>query len=225
MRASLVCRAAKSAHAAQRITRSGRNLDDTWTKQAKTAGYVARSAYKLLEIQEKHKLIPPGGNVLDLGCHPGAWLQARPPAECACLRLTVLSHWKRHSWFWPAGGLRGSGPSETRGHGAGSRYPGAQSNPLFNALAERALAAACSVGVMASSSAGAKWFVGRGSAGDHRSRQVLRRARAHSAGRRTRPAARVLGATVPAGEACSIASIEACLPVVLPDDGGGTRLA
>jgi hypothetical protein len=38
-------------------------------------GYVARSAYKLLEIQEKHKIIPPGGAVLDLGCHPGAWLQ------------------------------------------------------------------------------------------------------------------------------------------------------
>ncbi|GAB4822564.1 hypothetical protein N2152v2_009610 [Parachlorella kessleri] len=38
-------------------------------------GYVARSAFKLLEIQEKHKIIPPGGRVLDLGCHPGAWLQ------------------------------------------------------------------------------------------------------------------------------------------------------
>jgi len=36
---------------------------------------VARSAYKLLEIQQKHAIIPPGGYVLDLGCHPGAWLQ------------------------------------------------------------------------------------------------------------------------------------------------------
>lgn len=26
-------------------------------------------------IQQKHKLIPQGGQVLDLGCHPGAWLQ------------------------------------------------------------------------------------------------------------------------------------------------------
>ena len=40
-----------------------------------TEGYVARSAFKLLEIQQKHMLIPPGGKVLDLGCHPGAWLQ------------------------------------------------------------------------------------------------------------------------------------------------------
>lgn len=38
-------------------------------------GYVARSAYKLLEIQNKHKIIRPGGSVCDLGCHPGAWLQ------------------------------------------------------------------------------------------------------------------------------------------------------
>ena len=60
---------------ASRITRTGRVLDDVWSKKAKSAGYVARSAYKLLEIQEKYKLIPPGGRVLDLGCHPGAWLQ------------------------------------------------------------------------------------------------------------------------------------------------------
>lgn len=28
-----------------------------------------------MEIQQKHKIIPPGGSVLDLGCSPGAWLQ------------------------------------------------------------------------------------------------------------------------------------------------------
>eukprot|EP00891_Asterochloris_glomerata_P007481 jgi/Astpho2/7481/e_gw1.00114.145.1_t len=37
--------------------------------------YVARSAFKLLEMQQKHKLIRPGASVLDLGCSPGAWLQ------------------------------------------------------------------------------------------------------------------------------------------------------
>ncbi|KAL4450204.1 hypothetical protein ABPG77_010873 [Micractinium sp. CCAP 211/92] len=58
-----------------RITRTGRVLEDTFFKQAKAKGYVARSAFKLQEIQQKHKLIPPGGQVLDLGCHPGAWLQ------------------------------------------------------------------------------------------------------------------------------------------------------
>lgn len=63
------------SHRATRITRSGRKLNDAYFKQAKSEGYVARSAYKLLEIQQKHRVIPMGGYVLDLGCHPGAWLQ------------------------------------------------------------------------------------------------------------------------------------------------------
>lgn len=60
-----------------RIARNGRRLgnSDPATRLAKSEGYVARSAYKLLEIQQKHKLIPQGGRILDLGCHPGAWLQ------------------------------------------------------------------------------------------------------------------------------------------------------
>jgi 23S rRNA (uridine2552-2'-O)-methyltransferase len=59
------------------ITRTGRRLGDRdkFFREAKAEGYVARSAFKLKEIQDKHKIIPPGGTVLDLGCHPGAWLQ------------------------------------------------------------------------------------------------------------------------------------------------------
>lgn len=38
-------------------------------------GYAARSAFKLQEIQKRFNVIPKGGSVLDLGCHPGAWLQ------------------------------------------------------------------------------------------------------------------------------------------------------
>lgn len=60
---------------ARRITRTGRNLEDSFFKEAKRAGYVSRAAFKLLSIQEKHRVITPGSNVLDLGCHPGAWLQ------------------------------------------------------------------------------------------------------------------------------------------------------
>ncbi|KAG2428981.1 hypothetical protein HXX76_011225 [Chlamydomonas incerta] len=48
---------------------------DHYFKEAKKAGYVSRAAYKLLEIQDKHKIIKQGGTVLDLGCSPGAWLQ------------------------------------------------------------------------------------------------------------------------------------------------------
>jgi len=53
-----------------------RQLHDRYFKQAKREGYVARSAYKLLEINEKKSLVRRGDRVLDLGCAPGSWLQA-----------------------------------------------------------------------------------------------------------------------------------------------------
>jgi 23S rRNA (uridine2552-2'-O)-methyltransferase len=52
-----------------------RKLHDKYFKQAKREGYVARSAYKLLEIQQRRKLIRKGDRVLDLGCAPGSWMQ------------------------------------------------------------------------------------------------------------------------------------------------------
>ena len=48
---------------------------DSWRRQAKASGYRARSAFKLLQIQEKFKLIREGDVVLDVGCHPGGWAQ------------------------------------------------------------------------------------------------------------------------------------------------------
>lgn len=52
-----------------------RVLHDQFFKKAKDEGYLARSAYKLQEIAERHRLIGRGQRVLDLGCAPGAWLQ------------------------------------------------------------------------------------------------------------------------------------------------------
>lgn len=52
-----------------------RKLHDQYFKKAKAEGYLARSAYKLQEIQERKGIIAPGARVLDLGCAPGAWLQ------------------------------------------------------------------------------------------------------------------------------------------------------
>lgn len=48
---------------------------DFFYKEAQRLGYVARSALKLLQIQNQHKLITRGCSVLDLGCAPGGWLQ------------------------------------------------------------------------------------------------------------------------------------------------------
>lgn len=52
-----------------------RRLHDRYFKQAKAEGYLARSAYKLLEINEKRRILKRGDTVLDLGCAPGSWLQ------------------------------------------------------------------------------------------------------------------------------------------------------
>lgn len=48
---------------------------DSWRRQAKSSGYRARSAFKLIQIQEKFKLIREGDVILDVGCHPGGWSQ------------------------------------------------------------------------------------------------------------------------------------------------------
>lgn len=50
-------------------------MNEPYFIKAKKEGYRARSAYKLIEIQEKFHIIPNFGNILDLGCAPGAWLQ------------------------------------------------------------------------------------------------------------------------------------------------------
>ncbi len=43
------------------------HINDPYVKLAQKEGYRARAAYKLLEIQEKYKLIKPGMTVVDLG--------------------------------------------------------------------------------------------------------------------------------------------------------------
>lgn len=52
-----------------------RGRSDHFTRRAKQQNYVARSVFKLKEINEKHSLFKPGSAVLDLGCAPGSWLQ------------------------------------------------------------------------------------------------------------------------------------------------------
>lgn len=52
-----------------------RQLNDPYVHRAKAEGYRSRAAFKLIEIDEKHKLLKPGMRVVDLGCAPGGWLQ------------------------------------------------------------------------------------------------------------------------------------------------------
>ena len=52
-----------------------RHVNDPYVKQAQKDGYRSRASYKLLEVQEKYKLIRPGMSVVDLGAAPGGWSQ------------------------------------------------------------------------------------------------------------------------------------------------------
>jgi 23S rRNA (uridine2552-2'-O)-methyltransferase len=51
------------------------HLNDPYVKLAQKEGYRARAAYKLMEIDDKDKLIRPGMTVVDLGSAPGSWSQ------------------------------------------------------------------------------------------------------------------------------------------------------
>ncbi|XP_007442862.1 rRNA methyltransferase 2, mitochondrial isoform X1 [Python bivittatus] len=52
-----------------------RHLQDPFVKKAKERNYRCRSAFKLLEIDDKHSLFRPGLHVIDCGTAPGAWAQ------------------------------------------------------------------------------------------------------------------------------------------------------
>jgi 23S rRNA (uridine2552-2'-O)-methyltransferase len=52
-----------------------RQLDDPYVREAKRAGYRSRAAFKLVEIDDKYRLLKPGAKVLDLGAAPGGWSQ------------------------------------------------------------------------------------------------------------------------------------------------------
>ena len=51
------------------------HLNDEFVKRAQKDGYRARAAYKLIEIDDKDKLIKPGMTIVDLGSTPGSWSQ------------------------------------------------------------------------------------------------------------------------------------------------------
>jgi len=52
-----------------------RHLSDPYVKKAQLDGYRSRSAYKLVELNEKDRLIRPAMRIMDLGSAPGGWSQ------------------------------------------------------------------------------------------------------------------------------------------------------
>ncbi len=51
------------------------HFDDEYVKRSQREGYRSRACYKLLELNEKDRLIQPGMTVIDLGSAPGGWSQ------------------------------------------------------------------------------------------------------------------------------------------------------
>jgi len=52
-----------------------RQLNDPYVAQARRDGYRSRAAFKLIEIDDKYRLLKPGMTVVDLGAAPGGWSQ------------------------------------------------------------------------------------------------------------------------------------------------------
>jgi len=55
------------------------HVNDPYVKKAQADGYRSRASYKLIEINEKDKIIRPNSTVMDLGSAPGGWSQIIAP--------------------------------------------------------------------------------------------------------------------------------------------------
>ncbi|KAF1930385.1 ribosomal RNA methyltransferase MRM2 [Didymella exigua CBS 183.55] len=68
--------APRARHASSSSTRwKTRQGNDPFAREARVQGLKSRAAFKLLELNEKHKLFQPGQTVVDLGFAPGSWSQ------------------------------------------------------------------------------------------------------------------------------------------------------
>src|SRR5437870_9874918 len=52
-----------------------RQLNDPYVAEARRLGYRSRAAFKLIELNDRFRLLLPGWRVVDLGCAPGGWTQ------------------------------------------------------------------------------------------------------------------------------------------------------
>lgn len=52
-----------------------RQLNDPFVRAARAAGYRSRAAWKLRQIDDRYRLLRPGGRVIDVGAAPGGWTQ------------------------------------------------------------------------------------------------------------------------------------------------------
>lgn len=65
----------KNSHSKSSKLWLNEHFNDFYVKLAREKGYRARSAFKLIEINNNEKLISPGMSIVDLGSSPGSWSQ------------------------------------------------------------------------------------------------------------------------------------------------------
>ncbi len=68
-----------------------RQLNDPYVQRAKKDGYRSRAAYKLLEIDKKHRILKPKCSVIDLGSAPGGWVQVALERGCSVVGVDLLA--------------------------------------------------------------------------------------------------------------------------------------
>lgn len=66
------------------------HVSDPFVQRAQKEGYRSRAAYKLLEIDDKDRLLKPGSVVVDLGATPGGWSQVAAARGCRVIALDLL---------------------------------------------------------------------------------------------------------------------------------------
>ena len=67
-----------------------RQLNDPYVAAAKSKGYRSRAAFKLVEMDERFRLLKKGGRVLDLGSAPGGWSQVAAAKGAIVVAADVL---------------------------------------------------------------------------------------------------------------------------------------
>jgi 23S rRNA (uridine2552-2'-O)-methyltransferase len=67
-----------------------RHVSDPYVRRSKKEGFRSRSAYKLLEIDERDKLLRPGQVIVDLGSAPGGWSQVAGKKVGATGRVVAI---------------------------------------------------------------------------------------------------------------------------------------
>jgi 23S rRNA (uridine2552-2'-O)-methyltransferase len=66
------------------------HVNDAWVQRARAEGWRSRAAFKLIEIDDKDKLLKPGMTVVDLGSAPGSWSQVAARRVAPGGRLVAL---------------------------------------------------------------------------------------------------------------------------------------